>query len=311
MTASIAVTGSIAWDHIMNFPGRFKDHILSDKLHILNVSFLVGDFRRQRGGCAANIAYALALHGLRPRLVGAAGCDFAPYREWLEEQGVDCEGVCQHDDVATASCFITTDADNNQITCFYPGAMARAAEAPLSGDHALATVSPNDPEAMRAYPRRCRELGLPFLYDPGQQVIALSGEDLVDGLTGAKVVVCNDYELAVVQEKTGRDVAGLLELAEAVVVTLGKEGSRAHLRDGTCVEVPAAPVREVVDPTGCGDAYRGGLVKGIVEGEDWETALRWGTLTAAYCVEVRGTTGYEFTVDRFAERLGGAFASAS
>ena len=310
--SQIAVTGSVAWDHIMNFPGQFKDHILADKLHILNVSFLVGELERQRGGCAANIAYSLALHGLDAKVVAAVGSDFAPYREWLFEQGVDVGGVVEHDDLLTASCFITTDRDNNQITCFYPGAMARAGELSLEGmEPALVTISPNDPDAMRAYPRQCRELGLPFIYDPGQQVIALSGEDFVDGITGARAPVSNDYELAVVQEKSGRSLEELLELCEAVVVTLGKEGSRVHARGKAPIAVPAAPVESIVDPTGCGDAFRGGLVKGLVTGEDWETCLQLGSLTAAYCLEVQGTTGYAFTPTAFAERYQSAFAGAS
>jgi adenosine kinase len=311
MSHEIAVTGSVAFDHIMNFKGRFKDHILPDKLHMLNVSFLVNELKRLHGGCAANVAYACALHGLRARLVASVGSDFGDYGRWLSERGVDLSGVQTHKDCLTASCFITTDADNNQITGFFPGAMAHARSATiggLSGNRpALAIVSPNDPDAMRAYPKECRRLGVPFLYDPGQNVIALSGEDLKDGLTGARVLVCNDYELAMVKEKTGLDEAALLERCEALVVTLGKEGSRILPRGQDPVEVPAVPVDEVVDPTGAGDAYRGGLIRGMVEGADWETCARLGTLTATYCVEVRGTTGYAFDAASFARRYEDAF----
>jgi adenosine kinase len=306
----IGVTGSVAYDHIMSFPGRFKDHILADKLHILNVSFLVQDLRRQRGGCAANIAYACALHGLTPELVAAVGSDFEEYRAWLGERGVGMAGVAVHQDLLTASCFITTDKDNNQITGFYPGAMGRAAEVKvgsLAETPALATISPNDPAAMKAYPAECRELGIPFLYDPGQQVIALSGEELLDGLTGAKVMVANDYEMAIVSEKTGLGREQLLERCESIVVTLGEKGSKIHRRDQADVEIPVAPVKEAVDPTGAGDAYRGGLVKGLVAGADWETAGRLGALTASYCVEVHGTTAYAFTAEAFAERFEAAF----
>ncbi|MCO5169258.1 MAG: carbohydrate kinase family protein [Planctomycetes bacterium] len=307
----IAVTGSVAFDHIMNFPGRFKDHILPDKLHILNVSFLVQGLQRLRGGCAANVAYALALHGLRPRLVAAVGSDFAEYGRWLEERGVDLAGAAVHGDLLTASCFITTDLDNNQITGFYPGAMARAIDARLEvlpgGRPTLAIVSPNDPAAMKAYPDECRRLGVPFLYDPGQQVIALDGAALDDGLTGAKGLVVNDYELAIVQEKTGRSLEHLLERCEAVIVTLGEHGSRVHLRGGEVVEVPVAPVTSVVDPTGAGDAYRGGLIKGLVSGADWETCGRLGALTATYCVESKGTSSYGFDRATFAARYEAAF----
>ena len=312
---SVAVTGSVAYDHIMNFPGRFKDHILPDKLHVLNVSFLVQELQKLRGGCAANVAYALALHGVTPRLVASVGSDFGPYAEWLAARGVDLSGTRVHDDCLTASCFITTDRDNNQITGFYPGAMGRARDVTLEGlpggRPALAIVSPNDPDAMRAYPAECRRLGIPFVYDPGQQVIALSGEDLAAGLDGARVLVCNDYELSVVQQKTGLDVDGLLGRCEVVVTTLGAKGSRVHPRGEAAIEVPAAPVDEVLDPTGAGDAYRGGFLRGMLGGADWETCARLGTLTAAYCVSARGTSGYAFQPDEFARRFEAAFGAAA
>lgn len=307
----IAVTGSVAFDHIMNFPGRFKDHILPDKLHILNVSFLVQGLQRLRGGCAANVAYALALHGVRPRLVAAVGSDFADYARWLEERGVDLSGVQVHEDLLTASCFITTDLDNNQITGFYPGAMGRATDAKIGGlsggRPAMAIISPNDPGAMKAYPEECRRLGVPFLYDPGQQVIALDRDAMLDGLQGARGLVVNDYELAIVQEKTGLTTAGLLERCQAIIVTLGEHGSRIHDRDGAVVEVPIAPVPSVVDPTGAGDAYRGGLIKGLVSGADWETCGRLGALTASHCVESKGTSAYAFDKASFARRYAEAF----
>ncbi len=307
----VAVTGSVAYDHIMNFPGKFQDHILADKLHILNVSFLVQDLKRLKGGCAANIAYACALHGLAPRLVAATGSDFDEYKVWLEEHGIDTRGVRVFSELLTASCFITTDAQNNQITGFYPGAMARASECAISSlpgsKPALATISPNDPEAMRRYPSECRRLGVPFVYDPGQQCIALSGKDLLDGIDGAAAVVMNDYEAAMVSEKTGRSIDDLLELAQAIVVTLGEKGSRIHLRKKETVEVPVARARTVVDPTGCGDAFRGGLVRGMVMGLDWATAGQLGSLTGTYCVEAKGPTGYSFTPGEFAERFEQAF----
>ena len=303
---SIAVTGSVAFDHIMNFPGKFQDHILADKLHVLNVSFLVKDLKRLRGGCAANIAYACALHGLNNTLVAAVGSDFAEYGSWLASHGVGLEGVKTCDEFLTASCFITTDGNNNQITGFYPGAMARATEVTLAGlssKPTLATISPNDPAAMKQLPKECRELGVPFLYDPGQQVIALSGEDLLDGLTGADLVVANDYEAAVISEKTGISEEGLLEHCKALVVTLGEKGSRVLLQSGERYEIPPAPVAEALDPTGAGDAFRGGLVKGLVNNYGWETAARVGALTASYCVESRGTSTYHFTPEAFAARF--------
>ncbi|MBL4844424.1 MAG: carbohydrate kinase family protein [Planctomycetes bacterium] len=314
MSASIAVTGSVAYDHIMNFPGRFKDHILPDKLHILNVSFLVSNLQKLRGGCAANIAHACALLGLDAKLVAAVGNDFGGYRTWLEEVGIDLSGVLEDADLLTASCFITTDGDNNQITGFYPGAMGRAKEATiarLSATPDLAIVSPNDPDAMRAYPEECRQAGIPFIYDPGQQCIALSGEDLRSGAKGSRALVCNDYELALVQEKTGASMEELLELTEAVVVTLGEKGSRIHARGEEPLPVPAAHVENVVDPTGAGDAFRGGLVKGLVSEAGWESAARLGALTAAFCVEQQGTSAYSFTMDEFNARFESAFGLAS
>ncbi|MCA8920502.1 MAG: carbohydrate kinase family protein [Planctomycetes bacterium] len=290
----------------MNFPGKFQDHILADKLHVLNVSFLVNDLKRLKGGCAANIAYACALHGLNNTLVAAVGSDFEEYGAWLASHGVGLEGVSTFGEFLTASCFITTDGDNNQITGFYPGAMARAGEvtlAQLGTKPTLATISPNDPSAMKALPQECREQGIPFLYDPGQQVIALSGDDLLQGLTGAEVVVANDYEAAVICEKTGLSEEALLEHCKALVVTLGERGSRIMLASGERYQVPPAPVAEALDPTGAGDAFRGGLVKGLVHGYGWESAARVGALTASYCVESRGTSTYHFSPDAFAERF--------
>lgn len=314
MSAAIAVTGSVAYDHIMNFPGRFKDHILPDKLHILNVSFLVSNLQKLRGGCAANIAHACGLLGLEPKLVAAVGSDFGGYRTWLEERGIDLQGVLEDSELLTASCFITTDGDNNQITGFYPGAMARATEATIGRLGAapdLAIISPNDPDAMRAYPEECRQAGIPFLYDPGQQCIALSGDDLRDGAKGSRALVCNDYELALVQEKTGASIEDLLELSEAVVVTLGEKGSRIHARGEEPLEVPAAKVEDVLDPTGAGDAFRGGLIKGLVSGAGWDTAARLGSLTAAFCIEQQGTSAYSFTMGEFNARFESAYGLAS
>jgi adenosine kinase len=313
-TRDVAVTGSVAYDHIMIFPGQFKDHILPDKLHILNVSFLVDGLKRLRGGCAANIAYACALHDMKPRLVASVGSDFGDYRTWLEERGVDTRSALVVDDLLTASCFITTDSQNNQITGFYPGAMARARDVSIrslpGAKPALVTISPNDPEAMKRYPRECRELGVPFLFDPGQNTIALDARALEDGLKGARAVVMNDYECAMVSEKTGRSVADMLELAEAVIVTLGEKGSRIHARGKAPVEVPAAKPSKIVDPTGCGDAYRGGLVRGIVSGYDWQTCGLLGALTGTYCLEAMGTMGYSFTPEAFAARFEQSFGRA-
>lgn len=311
----IAVTGSLAFDHIMSFEGCFEDHILPDKIHTLNVSFLVNGFEKRRGGCAANIAYACALHDLDVGIVGCVGHDFEDYGAWLEARGIDLSAVAVHKDLHTASCFITTDRKNNQITGFYPGAMAHAKDLSLKkaelGSPQLVVISPNAPDAMTLYPGECRELGVDFMYDPGQQVIALDGEQLKDGLHGAKIVIANDYELATIQKKTGIDkIEGLLEFAEIVVVTLGEKGSVIHHRGGDSVTVPVAPVSDIKDPTGCGDAYRGGFMAGLQAGADLATCGRLGALTAAYCIEVQGTSEYSFSKESFAERYESAFGAA-
>jgi adenosine kinase len=307
----IGVTGSVAFDHIMSFGGRFKEHILPDKIHSLNVSFLVDGFEKRRGGCAANIAYACALHGVDVGLIAAVGHDFESYGAWLASSGVDLGALHIDADRHTASCFITTDRDNNQIAGFYPGAMAAAAELsleqPTVGRPRAVIISPNDPAAMVRYPSECRRLGIPFFYDPGQQVIALDGPQLADGLDGATGLFCNDYELATIEKKLEVGVEGLLERCERVIVTLGSEGSRIHSRDGSVIEIPVAPVEAALDPTGCGDAYRGGYLAGWLQDRPLEECGRLGALTASYCVEVQGTSEYHFTRAAFAERYQRAF----
>lgn len=307
----VGVTGSVAFDHIMSFGGRFQDHILADKIHALNVSFLVNGFEKRRGGCAPNIAYACALHGLHAGVIGTVGHDFSDYGDWLKERGVDLAAVKVIEDHHTASCFITTDRANNQITGFYPGAMAFAGELSLKDDTVpapkIAVVAPNDPGAMTRYPGECRELGIPFLYDPGQQVIALDADQLRDGITGARGLICNDYELATIQKTLGGTLDDLLALTEMVIVTLGEKGSRIHTRDADPVEVPVAPVETVVDPTGCGDAYRGGFLAGHLRDLPLEDCGLIGALTAAYCIEVQGTVEYSFDRAAFAARFEQAF----
>jgi adenosine kinase len=302
----ILVTGSVAFDQIMDFPGDFKDHILPDKMHTINLSFLVGELKKQRGGCSANIAYSLALLGRRAKMVAAAGRDFDGYRQWLVDHGVDVSGVRIFDDVPTACCFITTDRADNQITGFHPGAMGRARELSLTEaagpEDALTIVAPDDPEAMSRHCREAKQAGLPLVYDPSFQVIALDGETLAEDARGARAVFVNDYEFAVFQEKTGRDVAGLLELAEMWVVTLGEKGSVIHLRGGGQVEVPPARVEKVVDPTGAGDAYRAGFLAGLVQERELEVCGRMGSVAAAYAVESYGTQNHAYTQDAYERR---------
>ncbi len=302
----ILVAGSLAFDFIMGFPGRFQDHILPEKLHIINLSFLVDRMRKQRGGCAGNIGYTLALLGEKARLVAAAGSDFGSYRQYLDGLGVDTSCIQQFPDEMTATCMITTDKSNNQITGFYVGAMARARELSLKACVTSATrfavVAPDDPPAMLRHSREAREAGIPVIYDPSFQVIALDGEQLMAGADGAKALILNDYEFAVFQEKTGYNLEQLRQRIELVVVTLGEKGSCIHTRDGRDIQIAPVKVGQVVDPTGAGDAYRAGFMHGLVRGEDLEACGRKGSVAAAYAIENYGTQSFSYTLEEFNQR---------
>jgi adenosine kinase len=311
----IVVTGSLAYDYIMDFPGHFKDHILPDKAHMLTVSFLVDSMRRMRGGVAGNIAYSLALLGERPLVVASAGQDFGEYREWMERQGIDTSGIVETEDDFTASCFINTDKSNNQIVAFYTGAMAQAKnlsllDLGLTADD-LVVISPTDPEAMSRYADECRQLGVPFLFDPGKQTPRLEGEQILAGMTGASVLIGNDYEFAMLAQKTGRTEEELISAAPLTVVTRGEQGSTIYAEtDGQEVNIPIAPVTDVVDPTGAGDAYIAGLVFGLARRFPLEVVGRIAALTAAYAIEQRGCQEHHFTPAEFAERYANVFGSS-
>jgi adenosine kinase len=297
----IVVTGSIAFDNIMDFPGYFKDHILPEKVHMLSVSFLVETMKKQRGGAGANVAYNLALMGDRPLLVGAVGDDFGEYREFLEDAGVDTSAVTVVPGEFTASAFITTDLDNNQITGFYPGAMRNAGEfslADVDGDVSLVVVTPDDPAAMAHYPEECRRRGLPYVFCPGQQTVSLTPEQLVGAVTGAKCVIGNDYEMELIADKTGHTVDGLLELAEIVITTLGDKGSRIASAAGTA-EIGIVPHPQVTDPTGAGDAYLAGIALGISRGAAPADFGRIGALSASYAIQHYGTQAHSYTPEQF------------
>lgn len=312
--STVLVAGSLAFDQIMDFPGFFKDHILPEKIHMISISFLVEDFRRQRGGCSGNIAYTLALLGEKPELLAAAGNDFGEYKEWLVGQGVGVDGVAEIEDQVTATCFITTDKADNQITGFYVGAMKHArdlslAEAAATISCRLAVVAPDDPEAMVRHCAEARQAGVPVIFDPSFQVIAMDGDTLRAAAEGAKMVIVNDYEFAVFQEKTGLDLDGLLEIAEHWVVTYGEEGSEVHQRGAEKVVIPAAKASEVVDPTGAGDAYRGGFVAGLLRGADLSVCGRMGSVAAVYAVECYGTQSHAYTAPEFWRRYDENFPS--
>jgi len=301
---NVVVTGSIAYDYLMSFPGFFKDHILPDQIAKLSVSFLVDSMRRQRGGCATNIAYNLALLGERPLVMAAAGQDFPEYRTWLEAHGVDTAGVVEVPDEFTASFFVSTDRENNQIASFYTGAMAHAHKLSFRDLRApadLAIISPNDPEAMRKYPRECQELGIPYIYDPSQQVIRLSGDDLRRGLEGSRMLIVNDYEFEMIRNKTGMSEDQVLCCTGALVVTRGSQGSTIWV-GGQRVDIPVVKPRCVADPTGVGDAYRAGIIKGMSLGLPWHVIGRMGSLAATYVLEHPGTQNHTYTWDEFLAR---------
>ncbi len=304
---NIVVTGSIAYDYLMTFPGRFREHILPDHLDTISLSFLVDEMRRQRGGCAANIAYNLALLGEHPYLMGTVGQDFGEYRTWLEAHGVDTTLTREEPDLFTASFFVNTDLDGNQIASFYTGAMARARQLSLHSSPVprpdLVTISPNDPQAMVKYAQECQTLGIPYLYDPSQQIIRLSGEELRQGLEGCALLVVNEYEFEMLQEKTGLDAERIRTApAEACVMTRGAEGASIWAGD-TRYDIPVVPPARIDDPTGVGDAFRAGLIKGMALGLGWALAGRVGALAATYVLELPGPQSHEYTWDAFVARF--------
>jgi adenosine kinase len=267
------------------------------------------------GGCGSNIAYGLALLGERPLLLATAGSDAVEYRDWLARQGIDVSGLTIHDDLFTASFFVSTDRDQNQLASFYTGAMARARDLSLRGeaaaDAALVVISPNDPEAMARYARECRELAVPFLYDPSQQVARLTGEDLAAGLDGAFVLIVNDYEYGILRQKTGLSREDLESRVPALVVTHGAEGSTISVvgpRERERYEIPIAPLEKAaLDPTGVGDAYRAGLVRGIRIGAPWEVAGRIGSVAAAIVLESEGPQPPRYSGEDFRARYARSF----
>jgi adenosine kinase len=302
----ILVTGSIAYDYIMVFPGRFRDHILPDKMHVLSVSFLVDSLQRRRGGTAANIAYNLALLGERPVVVGTVGEDFGDYREWLEGAGVDTSGVRVIASEHTASCFINTDLQDNQIIAFYPGAMAKAATISLIDDlkataDDLVVIAPNDPAAIDRYTAECTAAGVPYLYDPSMQLPRMTREQLEAGCRGAKILAGNDYEFGMMAEKMGVAEADLRRSVPITVMTRGEAGALVTV-DGQEHEIPPAKPRQVVDPTGAGDAFRAGFLRGMRLGLSWGVTGRLAALTAVHAIEHPGPQQHGYTLDEFLAR---------
>lgn len=302
----IVLTGSIAFDYLMKFPGYFQDHILPDRLECLSLSFLVESMVRQPGGIAPNIAYTLALLGERPRLFATAGEDFAEYKELLESKGVDTSGIKLIEGEFTASFFANTDLANSQIASFYPGAMAHAANFSLNelvGKRPeLVLISPNDPRAMVRYVKECKQSGIPYIYDPSQQIPRLSGEELKEGLDGSLALFVNKYELGMIKKRTGLSEQEIRECSQFSVVTLGEKGSVISWEENE-VEVPVVAPHQITDPTGVGDAFRGGFLSGYARGWDLETCGQMGAVAAAFCLEQEGPQGHSFSPGEFVSRF--------
>jgi adenosine kinase len=305
------ICGSFAYDTIMVFHDQFKNHILPDKVHILNVSFLVPDMRREFGGCAGNIAYNLMLLGGEPLPMGTVGSDFGPYAQWMDLHGIDRRHVTQLENAYTAQAFITTDIDDNQITAFHPGAMnaAHVNRTSDAQDISIGIVSPDGRQAMLDHAAQFAESDIPFIFDPGQGLPMFGGEELSAFIDQASWVTVNDYELQLMQERTGLSPHEIADRLDALVVTLGAEGSHIYTEGGR-IDIPAAQAHPFNDPTGCGDAYRAGLLYGLMNGMDWEITGRIAALMGAIKIEQHGTQNHRFTVDEFRARYLDSFGMA-
>ncbi|MGA2780235.1 MAG: carbohydrate kinase family protein [Steroidobacteraceae bacterium] len=299
------ICGSVAYDTILLFPDRFKAHILPDKLHILNVAFMVPEMRREFGGCAANIAYGLALLGDTGLPMAAAGHDFGPYRERLRALGIAVDYIIAVPEAFTAQAYITTDLDDNQITAFHPGAMQYAHRIQVSAvaaDIGVGIVAPDGRQAMIEHAEQFAAAKIPFIFDPGQGLPMFGADDLKTFMGQATWLAVNDYEWGMLQQKTGFTVAEVMDRVEALIVTRAAEGSVIYAK-GRTYTIPAARPRAVVDPTGCGDAYRAGLIHGLLRGLDWEATGRVASLMGAIKIESRGPQNHRFTEAEFDQRF--------
>ncbi|MEI8131440.1 MAG: carbohydrate kinase family protein [Leptolinea sp.] len=302
---TILCTGSVAFDYLMSFPGYFRDHIIPEKLESISLSFLVDSMVRQRGGVAPNIAYTLALLGEKPRLLATVGEDFEEYRTWLEDHGVDTSFVKIIPGKYTASFFANTDKSNAQIASFYTGAMANASELRIQdankNDISLVVISPNDPGAMAQYAAECQKLKIPYLYDPSQQIVRMDKETLRAGVEGADSLFCNEYEFELLKNATELKADEIRDRVRFMVITQGKEGAAVYA-GGRKYAISVFPESQVLDPTGVGDAFRGGFLRGYGMKLDWQTCGQMGALAATYCLERRGTQNHTYTPAEFVER---------
>ena len=308
---SALICGSFAYDTIMVFKDKFKNHILPDKVHILNVAFYVPEMRREFGGCAGNIAYNLKLLGGEALPMGTVGSDFGPYAAWMDVVGIDRTHVTLIEDRFTAQAYITTDADDNQITAFHPGAMDASHENSVTDASGISIgiISPDGRQGMIDHASQFVDAGIPFIFDPGQGLPMFDREDLYTFIDQASWVSVNDYELQLMQERTGMSPHEIAERVQALIVTLGGEGSHIYT-DKQRIDIPAAPVTRLNDPTGCGDAYRGGLLFGLMNQLDWETTGRIAALMGAIKIEQHGTQNHSFTLDEFRSRYLTSFGVA-
>lgn len=297
------VCGSFAYDTIMVFPDRFKNHILPDKVHMLNVSFMVPEMRREFGGCAGNITYNLNLLGVKTIPMGTVGQDFDPYASWMKKQGIEGSHIKVIESAYTAQAYITTDLDDNQITAFHPGAMSESHENSVADAKGISVgiVSPDGRDGMIQHAQQFAEQNIPFIFDPGQGMPMFDKDDLLKFIEQASWVTLNDYEAELLQERTGLSPHELTEHCEAVIITRGGEGSYIYTKEKRH-EIPSAKVSAVVDPTGCGDAYRSGLLFGIMNKVDWEITGRIASLVGAIKIETHGTQNHNFTLTEFRER---------
>ena len=305
---SALICGSMAYDTIMVFHDRFKNHILPDKVHMLNISFLVPDMRRETGGCAGNIAYNLKLLGGEGKIMATVGRDFDPYAEWLEKCSIDTSHIKVIDNTYTAQAFITTDQDDNQITAFHPGAMSFAHENRVeeASGISIGIVAPDGRDGMLEHAQQFADAGIPFIFDPGQGLPMFAGDELRRFIEQASWVAVNDYEAQLLEERTGMTPHEIAAQVEAFIITKGAEGSVIYTPEHR-IEIPAAKAREIVDPTGCGDAFRAGLLYGLMNNMDWETTGRIASLMGSIKIAHHGTQNHHFSMDDFRHRFEEAF----
>jgi len=302
---NIIISGSLAYDRIMDFPGHFADHILPEKIHVLNVSFTVNSLIEKFGGTAGNIAYALSLLGEKPTLLATIGRDHHRYFEWLTKNKIACDNITIIEEELTASAYITTDQADSQITGFNPGAMKYSSSfnfENVNPEESIAIIAPGNLEDMMSYLTTCKAKGIDYIFDPGQSLPMWDIQDLIQCLDGSTILISNDYELELIMNKTGLDKEKLLQRTDTIITTLGELGSRICTRDGE-INIPAIKPKKVVDPTGAGDAYRAGLIKGLIQGENIEESAKMGGVCSSFAIESYGTQEYCFSLAEFEERL--------